>query len=110
MDCKTGTKYDAPHFSFTFSAADLQWYNLRKHMPGFEGLFELSEPERLHTSATNLNDNLYVAIGYLVKRFKAFFQHVLKKVFYMKDHWYRFKWQERGSGHIHRFLWLKGMH
>ena len=23
------------------------------------------------------------------------------------DFWYRYEWQERGSGHIHGFLWLK---
>ena len=97
----------APHLFFTFSAADLQWHDLRKHMPGFEGLSELSEPERLRKSAANLNDNPHVAAAYLVKRFKAFFQHVLKKVFCIKDHWYRFEWQERGSGHIHGFLWLE---
>ena len=23
------------------------------------------------------------------------------------DHWYRYEWQHRGSGHVHGFLWLK---
>ena len=24
------------------------------------------------------------------------------------DFWYRFEWQDRGSGHVHGFLWLTG--
>ena len=25
----------------------------------------------------------------------------------IRQFWYRFEWQERGSGHIHGFLWLQ---
>ena len=99
---------DAPHLFFTFSAADLQWHDLRSQMPGFEGLSELPEPQRLRTASTNLNINPHITAYYLVRRFKLFFKHVLSKVFGVRDHWYRFEWQERGSGHIHGFLWLEG--
>lgn len=27
-------------------------------------------------------------------------------MFNVTDHWYRFEWQQRGSSHIHGFLWL----
>ncbi|CAK5270705.1 unnamed protein product [Mycena citricolor] len=29
------------------------------------------------------------------------------KIFDISDFWYRYEWQERGSGHVHGFLWLK---
>lgn len=31
----------------------------------------------------------------------------LQDEFYLIDHWYRFEWHNRGSGHVHGFLWLK---
>ena len=97
-----------PHLFFTFSAADLQWHDLRVQMPDFERLFELSEQEQYRAAARNLTDNPHIAAAYLVKRFELFFSCVIKKLFDVQDYWYRFEWQDRGSGHIHGFLWLNG--
>ena len=99
---------NAPQLFFTFSAADLQWRDLKRHMPGYERLSELTEQQEARLAAKNLTDNPHVAAAYLVKRFELFFQCVLKKIFEVKDYWYRFEWQDRGSGHMHGFLWLEG--
>ena len=33
---------------------------------------------------------------------------MLCKIYNVTDHWHRFEWQARGSGHIHGFLWIEG--
>ena len=99
---------DTPHLFFTLSAADLQWHDLRQQMPGSEQLSELSEQEQLRKAAHDLTDNPHIAACYLVQRVKLFFECVVKKVFHVKDYWYRYEWQDRGSGHVHGFLWLEG--
>jgi hypothetical protein len=35
-------------------------------------------------------------------------KHVICPPFRVKDFWYRCEWQERGSGHVHGFLWMNG--
>src|ERR1700761_5174213 len=34
-------------------------------------------------------------------------KHYFGAVFPIKHFWYRYEWQERGSGHVHGFVWLK---
>ena len=77
-------------------------------MPGSEHLSELSEQEQLRKAVCDLTDNPHIAAYYLVQQVKLFFKCVVKKVFHVKDYWYRYEWQDRGSGHVHGFLWLEG--
>lgn len=99
----------SPHLFFTFSAADIQWHDLQRHMPGFRGQGDefVRDPNRHRTAMKNLAENPHIAADYLVRRFEAFFEHVVKKIFNVADYWYRYEWQQRGSGHIHGFLWLE---
>ncbi|KAF9501698.1 hypothetical protein BDN71DRAFT_1438317 [Pleurotus eryngii] len=34
-------------------------------------------------------------------------KHFLIPLLGVQHFWYRYEWQERGSGHVHGFLWLK---
>lgn len=97
----------SPSIFFTLSAADLQWPDLHKHMPE-----EIPVPagddragRRQHTLA--LNNNPHIAAAYLDKRLQLFMKHFLIPLLGVAHFWYRYEWQEGGSGHIHGFLWLK---
>jgi hypothetical protein len=41
-----------------------------------------------------------------VKLIRHLAGHLGLKESVVTDHWYRYKWQSRGSGHVHGFLWL----
>ena len=41
------------------------------------------------------------------KSSQVYFQHFLVPLLGVEHFWHRYEWQERGSGHIHVFLWLK---
>ena len=41
-------------------------------------------------------------------RAKYFVESIVGPRFKVKDFWYRFEWQHRGSPHLHGFLWLEG--
>jgi ATP-dependent DNA helicase PIF1 len=106
-----------PHLFVTFSAADLHWPDLHQHMPriydtqGDPVMLEASEALedqiRAKYASNNVSNNPAITADYLTRRFTAFFKLVLSEVFNISDHWYRFEWQDRGSGHIHGFIWLK---
>lgn len=57
---------------FTFSLANLYWPELHRLMPG-----ENTENANLHYK--NLVDNPYIVAWFFNKRFKIFFNDVLKK-------------------------------
>ena len=97
---------NAPHLFITASAADLQWFDLHAQMPGFERHSERTEHEQYRAASDNLTHNPHIAAKYLTCRFELFLKHVICKVFKVRDHWYRYEWQARGSGHVHGFLWL----
>jgi hypothetical protein len=71
--------------------------------PGREAL--TTDPLRHRKASQNVTDNPHITAEYLACRFKAF-DKVIKRVLPVADYWYRFEWQQRGSGHIHGFLWL----
>jgi ATP-dependent DNA helicase PIF1 len=54
-----------------------------------------------------LNSNPHIAAAYLDKRLLVYFKEFMVPLLGITHFWYRFEWQERGSGHIHGFLWLK---
>ena len=79
---------------FTFSSADLHWPELHKLMPG-------GNTEDTNFRHKNLVDNPHIAAWFFNKRFEIFFNCVLKKHWNLKEWWYRFEWQHRGSVHVH---------
>jgi ATP-dependent DNA helicase PIF1 len=55
----------------------------------------------------NLLFNMAIAAYYFQKRWELFYEHVLKKKLKVKDYWWRYEWQFRGSSHVHCFFWLE---
>ena len=99
-----------PSLFFTFSAADLQWDDLYQHLePGIrQEYLNSTDRERQRIAANWLQENPLLAANWLSIRWRTFITDVLKKMFNFEDHWFRFEWQARGSGHIHGFLWIEG--
>ena len=113
-----------PHLFVTFSAADIQWPDLHRHMPriydvrgdiqALDAAIDVDdiireaneERNRVRNASNDVNLNPAIVAEYLIRRFDAFYATVLTKVFKIGDYWYRFEWQDRGSGHIHGFLWI----
>jgi ATP-dependent DNA helicase PIF1 len=95
-----------PHLFFTFSAADVQWPDLHRLMPG--GIpADDDEHVAYKKRLANLNSNPALAAHFFHKRFEIFFEDVICRMFKVTDHWWRFEWQHRGSSHIHGFLWIE---
>ena len=94
-----------PHVFFTASSADIQWPDMHQHMPNYtEGQPEDATSYR--TRMKDLNENPAIASYYFQKRWQVFFDHYLVKKFKIKDYWWRYEWQHRGSSHIHGFFWM----
>ena len=95
----------SPHLFFTLSAADLQWADLHRHMP--MEVPEADDPTGKRQRRAALNNNPHIAAAYLHQRAQIFMTTVVHPLLGVVDFWSRYEWQERGSGHIHGFLWLK---
>jgi hypothetical protein len=54
----------------------------------------------------DLNNNPAIAAYYFQQRWRVFFNEYVKPHFNVKDYWWRYEWQHRGSSHVHGFLWL----
>ncbi|CAG8641197.1 7999_t:CDS:2 [Cetraspora pellucida] len=93
---------------FTFSAADLHWPDLHNLMPHGENPVDgESEQEACKRRHQDLIDNPLIAAWFFEKRFKVFLEKVLIPKLKLEDWWYRFKWQHRGSVHIHDIRKIK---
>jgi len=55
----------------------------------------------------NLVDNLHITAWFFNRHFKYFFHDVLKRQWDLKDYWYHFEWQHRGSVHVYRIGKIK---
>lgn len=70
-----------PNLFFTFSAADMQWPDLHRHMPSFGAIQGQSGPETYRARNKDLSNNPHIAAAYLKRRFEVFFEEVIKKKF-----------------------------
>ena len=97
-----------PHLFFMLSAADLQWPDLHWHMPdiGIE-VAAGDDHAAWRKQQLALQQNPHITSSYLDERVKLFMKLVICYYFKVKEFWYRYKWQQHGSGHVHGFLWLK---
>ena len=96
----------SPDVFFTLSAADLQWPDLHRHMPKSDD--PMNDPHTARrTRRAALNSNPHIAATYLNQRLHVYFNTLMVPLLGVRHFWYRFEWQERGSGHVHGFLWLK---
>ena len=94
----------APVFA-TFSCADMQWHELQRHLPRFAEYVIGDERTRQRIVWSNIQDYPHVVAHYLDIRFRAFLEHVVGPYLGATDHWFRYEWQHRGSGHVHCLLW-----
>ena len=72
--------------------------------------YDINSPESANSYRArnkNLNNNPALAAFYFQMRWELFYEEVLAKKFKIKDYWWRYEWQHRGSSHIHGFLWIE---
>jgi len=107
----------SPHLFFTLSAADLHWPELHRLIEQ-QRAYSTNEPplnfDEMSKNAAydrridNLTRYPHIAALFLQSRVKEFLDSLQQiPEFEHIDHWYRYEWQHRGSGHVHGFLWLK---
>ena len=90
----------------TFSAADMQWQDLHRHFTGWEGVAGAIDTVRFQFIWQAIQDNPHIVAHYLQLRFRTFVQTLLRPLLQFTDHWDRFEWQARGSGHLHCLFWI----
>ncbi|XP_052129235.1 uncharacterized protein LOC113212961 [Frankliniella occidentalis] len=103
-----------PTLFVTLSAADLHWPDLfrlileQQHVPLSDeervSLDELTEEQRRNFIA----DQPFVPSMFFIKRAEYFLLKIFKLMYPLKDFWWRFEWQFRGSPHVHALLYLEG--
>jgi hypothetical protein len=72
--------------------------------------YDANQEEDAHSycqRTQDLNENPAIAAYYFQKRWQVFFEDYLKPILKVKDFWWRFEWQHRGSSHVHGFFWLE---
>ena len=111
-------RVDCPHAFATFSAADTHWLDFHRiieertaRLLGIPIVHLETLPEREAVVRRNNNLQHYpqIASEFLYHRFNIFLEQVILKYPNMKvrDYWFRYEWQFRGSGHSHGFLWIE---
>jgi hypothetical protein len=95
----------APVF-VTFSAADMQWRDLHRHLPGWTAVQNGSEIARRQFIWDGIQNYPHIVAHYLEIRFRTFITQVLQPLLGFTDDWERFEWQARGSGHLHCLFWI----
>ncbi len=90
----------------TFSCADLQWHDLHRQLPRYDNFLAGNSIIRRRIVWENVQDCPHIVAYYLYLRFRAFLRLVVKPYFGYTDHWLRYEWQARGSGHVHALFWV----
>jgi hypothetical protein len=96
----------APVF-VTFSCADMQWHDLQRHLPCFTDYETGDDRARQKIVWSNIQDYPHIVAHYLDIRFRTFLKRVVYPYLDVTDHWFRYEWQSRGSGHLHCLLWTR---
>ncbi|KAK3924461.1 ATP-dependent DNA helicase RRM3 [Frankliniella fusca] len=93
-----------PTIFFTLSAADFHWPRLYDLLKEISHQNELNETER-HNLMFN---NPKICSDYFFEVAEIFINSIIIPHFNVKDHWYRYEWQLRGSHHVHGVLCFVG--
>lgn len=100
---------NTPTIFFTLSAADHQWPELFRILNQYSDCppyaNEFQEARRRNKL---INENPMLTVWFFKLRLKYFINNVLFKKFDVKDYWYRYEAQHRGSLHVHGFMWFEG--
>jgi helitron helicase-like protein/uncharacterized protein DUF6570/PIF1-like helicase len=97
----------AAHFFLTLSAADLHWDDLMRHLPRYNEWRDEDISQRIRIARDNLRDNPHIVSFWFHHRFKTFKEVVLDRKFKIRDYWFRYEWQGRGSTHVHGVYWVQ---
>ncbi|KAF4993680.1 hypothetical protein FDECE_13356 [Fusarium decemcellulare] len=96
-----------PAIFLTFSAADLHWESLQRHMPRYDEWKGAENRRKIAIAMVNLKENPHIAAFHFHLRYQTFLEHVLKPKFNVTEFWMRYEWQARGSTHAHDLFWIK---
>lgn len=93
-----------PTVFFTLSSADYYWPGSYKLLTKQDDVSHLTAEDRHKL----MHNNPYLVAWYFRHRVEAFMEEVLIPIFKVRDSWYRYEWQSRGSPHVHGILWFDG--
>ncbi|KAF5578398.1 ATP-dependent DNA helicase PIF1 [Fusarium pseudoanthophilum] len=96
-----------PGIFLTFSAADLHWESLHRHMPEYTNWQNANNRGKMAIARKNLKENPHIAAYHFNARFTSFLENVIKPKFNVTESWFRYEWQARGSTHAHGLFWVK---
>ena len=102
--CDLIQQIGCPTIFFTLSAADMQWPDLHKLMPG---TCPIDPAQARKWRRQNVIGNPHIVASYMHLRHTMFQEEIFSKFHNATDYWCRYEWQHRGSPHVHGFLWLK---
>ncbi|KOS41326.1 hypothetical protein ACN38_g7791 [Penicillium nordicum] len=77
------------HLFVPFSAADLHWDDLMRHLPRYEDWKTAYTTERMRIASINLRDNPHIAAQWFYIRFDVFRDMVLRPHFAIVNYWDR---------------------
>jgi ATP-dependent DNA helicase PIF1 len=80
-----------PSLFLTFSAADLHWNSLMRHLPRYEEWKAAPSDERVRIARENLHDNPHIVAYHFYRRLQVFTDEVLRDKFNIRDLWNRFE-------------------
>lgn len=100
MICQLGN----PTIFFTLTAADFHWPDLFRVLTSRSDveISELTDFDR----AKLLQEKPILVAWFFQKRIEIFMKKFVIPIFNVRNYWYRFDWQNRGTPHIHGLLWL----
>jgi hypothetical protein len=85
----------------------MQWHELQRLLPQFNEYLTGDDRACQRIVWANIQNYPHIVAHYLDIRFRTFLRLVLGPHLGVTDHWFRYEWQHRGSGHIHCLLWTK---
>lgn len=92
-----------PTLFFTLSSADLHWPELWNYLaPGLDQN-TLTSTQRYDL----IRQNPLIVDWFFHKRAEHYVKTVLRGKYKIKDFWFRYEFQHRGSIHLHGILWLE---
>ena len=91
-----------PSLFFTLSSADYHWPYLYTLLGYDVNKLSISQKMKL------VSENPLVCDTFFSLRCKFFLEKYVSKKLPVKDFWYRYEYQHRGSIHVHGVLWLDG--
>lgn len=97
----------AAHFFLTLSAADLHWDDLMRHLPLYDEWWNGDASQRIRISRDNIRDNPHIVSYWFHYRFQTFKDVVIDRKFKIRDYWFCYEWQGRGSTHVHGVYWVE---